>query len=79
MKLTGVRMPDEMKASATARAKTLRRSFGNYLRDLIAKDLERSGEADLQAAPEIQKKKNREAKKDVVNGMNEVRKATKKK
>ena len=75
MKLTGVRIPDEMKAAATSRAKMLRRSFGNYLRDLIANDLEKSGNAELGLADASED----DGKKKIVNAVNQLKKNASKK
>ena len=68
MKQTAVRMEESMAAQAKARAAEQSRTFGSYLRNLIAIDLKKSGEADFNTA-----------KKDVMNGRNEMRKGAKKK
>jgi predicted DNA-binding protein len=49
-KQTGIRLPDELKAAGMARALYLQRSFGSYIRSLIAEDLEKSNQPTLSVA-----------------------------
>jgi hypothetical protein len=71
---TAVRLDRETIPLMKARAKELNRSVGSYMRNLIAVDLQQSGNADLDAAKEAKKK----ASKAAVSGINEVSEAAKK-
>jgi len=82
-KQTAIRLDDDMKAAATIRAESLERTFGSYIRHLIAEDLQcanplRSGAESLgELAQEISSKLKKHAQDHKGNPVNSVKKRTK--